>query len=87
MEGILREDWAKIDQEETENLAESMPQSLREVIRRRGDHGSLMVKVTDSWLACHEFEPSTDKDPPCGGAMHIKFVESSNVLPLVWYGR
>ncbi|GFU81022.1 hypothetical protein TNCV_1277671 [Trichonephila clavipes] len=37
-----------------------------------------------SWLACHEFESSTTKDPPCRGAMHVKSVESSNVLPLVW---
>ncbi|GFV90938.1 hypothetical protein TNCV_1248271 [Trichonephila clavipes] len=26
--------------------------------------GSL-VKVTDSWPACHEFEPSTTDNPPC----------------------
>ncbi|GFT23010.1 hypothetical protein TNCV_1857881 [Trichonephila clavipes] len=39
-------------------------------------------KVTDSWQACHEFEPSADEDPPCRGAMHVKSVESSNVLPL-----
>ncbi|GFT83024.1 hypothetical protein TNCV_4811 [Trichonephila clavipes] len=31
-------------------------------------------------------EPSTTKDPPCWGAMHVKSVESSNVLPLVWCG-
>ncbi|GFV52993.1 hypothetical protein TNCV_2876591 [Trichonephila clavipes] len=24
---------------------------------------SLVVMVTDSWLACHEFEPSTAEDP------------------------
>ncbi|GFS76485.1 hypothetical protein TNCV_1621061 [Trichonephila clavipes] len=27
--------------------------------------GSLVVKVTDLRLACHEFEPSTAEDPPC----------------------
>ncbi|GFY03400.1 hypothetical protein TNCV_1173581 [Trichonephila clavipes] len=47
--------------------------------------GSLVVKVTDSWPACHEFEPITTADPPCRGAMHIKSVESSHVLPLLWY--
>ncbi|GFU63524.1 hypothetical protein TNCV_1000751 [Trichonephila clavipes] len=47
-------------------------------------HGSLVVKVSDSWQACHEFEPSTAEDPPCRGVMHVKCVESSNVLPLVW---
>ncbi|GFY23437.1 hypothetical protein TNCV_3941301 [Trichonephila clavipes] len=44
--------------------------------------GSLMVKV-GSWLACHEFESSTTKDPPYRGAIHVKSVESTNVLPLV----
>ncbi|GFU25958.1 hypothetical protein TNCV_5104551 [Trichonephila clavipes] len=46
--------------------------------------GSLVAKVTDSWLACHEFEFSTTEDPPCRGAMHVKSVESSNALP--WFG-
>ncbi|GFV68775.1 CCHC-type domain-containing protein [Trichonephila clavipes] len=31
--------------------------------------GSLVVNVTDTWLACHEFGPSTSEDPPCGEAM------------------
>ncbi|GFV28006.1 uncharacterized transposon-derived protein F52C9.6 [Trichonephila clavipes] len=39
-------------------------------------HGSLVVKVTDSWSACHGLEPSTAKDPPCRGAMHVKYVET-----------
>ncbi|GFW77033.1 hypothetical protein TNCV_2724631 [Trichonephila clavipes] len=26
--------------------------------------GSIVVKVTDLWPACHEFEPSTTEDPP-----------------------
>ncbi|GFT73458.1 hypothetical protein TNCV_4020961 [Trichonephila clavipes] len=33
----------------------------------KGDRGSLVVKVTDSWLACHEFEFNTTEDPPCRG--------------------
>ncbi|GFV99297.1 hypothetical protein TNCV_1512691 [Trichonephila clavipes] len=37
-----------------------------------------------SWQACDEFDPSTTKDPSCSLAMHVKSVESSNVLPLVW---
>ncbi|GFS51504.1 hypothetical protein TNCV_549481 [Trichonephila clavipes] len=38
-----------------------------------------------SRLACHVFEPSIrPKDPPCRGAMHVKSVESSNVL--LWCG-
>ncbi|GFX52054.1 hypothetical protein TNCV_4653831 [Trichonephila clavipes] len=49
-------------------------------------HGNLVVKVTDSWPACHDFEPSTPKDAPCRVAMHFKSAESSNALPLVWCG-
>ncbi|GFT19519.1 hypothetical protein TNCV_2534111 [Trichonephila clavipes] len=46
--------------------------------------GSLVVK--GSWLARHEFEPGTTKDPACMVAVHVKSLESSNVLPLVWWG-
>ncbi|GFV57854.1 hypothetical protein TNCV_3072322 [Trichonephila clavipes] len=28
------------------------------------DGGNLVVKITDSWLECHEFEPNTAEDPP-----------------------
>ncbi|GFV05776.1 hypothetical protein TNCV_5035151 [Trichonephila clavipes] len=28
--------------------------------------GSPVVRVSDRGLPCHEFEPSTTKDPPCG---------------------
>ncbi|GFW81922.1 hypothetical protein TNCV_2885961 [Trichonephila clavipes] len=41
-------------------------------------------KDIGSWQAFHEFEPSTTKHPPCRGAMHVKSVEKSNDLPLVW---
>ncbi|GFU41394.1 hypothetical protein TNCV_2171521 [Trichonephila clavipes] len=35
-----------------------------------------MVKVKDSWLPCHEIEPSTDKDPLCRGKpVQVKSVE------------
>ncbi|GFW75184.1 uncharacterized protein TNCV_448891 [Trichonephila clavipes] len=43
---------------------------------RRGSQGF------GSWLASHEFEPSTTKDPPCRGAKPVKSVESSHILPL-----
>ncbi|GFX58235.1 hypothetical protein TNCV_4049931 [Trichonephila clavipes] len=33
---------------------------------------------------CHEFEPSTTKDTPCRGEMHVKSVESSIVF--LWSG-
>ncbi|GFV45034.1 hypothetical protein TNCV_907811 [Trichonephila clavipes] len=42
---------------------------------RRGC-GSLVVKITDSWPACHDFEPSTAEDTPCRGAVHIKSVDA-----------
>ncbi|GFW01638.1 hypothetical protein TNCV_4085531 [Trichonephila clavipes] len=44
-----------------------------------------VVKVSDRGWPCHEFELSTTKDLPCKAAMHVKSVESSNVLPLVWW--
>ncbi|GFW82050.1 hypothetical protein TNCV_771791 [Trichonephila clavipes] len=40
-----------------------------------------MVKVSDRGWPCHELEPSTTKDPPCRGTMHVKSADSSNVLP------
>ncbi|GFW58701.1 RNA-directed DNA polymerase from mobile element jockey [Trichonephila clavipes] len=43
--------------------------------------------VSDRGLPCHEFEPSATKDPPCRAAMHVKSVESRNVLPLMWCDR
>ncbi|GFV62557.1 hypothetical protein TNCV_3320981 [Trichonephila clavipes] len=36
MEDILRQEWAKIVQEVTENLIQSMPQHLKKVIRWSG---------------------------------------------------
>ncbi|GFV05552.1 hypothetical protein TNCV_227631 [Trichonephila clavipes] len=45
-----------------------------------------VIKVTDSWPASHEFEPSTTEDPACRRVMYVKSVESSNVLPLLWCG-
>ncbi|GFU79780.1 hypothetical protein TNCV_4928111 [Trichonephila clavipes] len=45
---------------------------------------SLVTMVTDKWPSCREFEPSAAENPLRKGAMHVKSVESSNVLPLVW---
>ncbi|GFY30238.1 hypothetical protein TNCV_3091451 [Trichonephila clavipes] len=58
------------------NIAEAAPSGRR----------SLVVKVTDSWPAYYDFESSTAEDPPCRGGMHVKSIESPNVLPLVWCG-
>ncbi|GFW31134.1 hypothetical protein TNCV_2577161 [Trichonephila clavipes] len=41
-----------------------------------------MVKVTDLWSACQESESSITEDLPCRGAIHVKSVENSNVLPM-----
>ncbi|GFX30992.1 hypothetical protein TNCV_2024951 [Trichonephila clavipes] len=41
-----------------------------------GGCGSRVVWVSDRGLPCHEFEPSTTKDPPCRVAKHVKSVES-----------
>ncbi|GFT03302.1 hypothetical protein TNCV_2984871 [Trichonephila clavipes] len=48
------------------------------------NRGSLVVNVTESWPVCYEFEPCIAEYPPCREAMYVKYVESSNVLPLVW---
>ncbi|GFX77305.1 hypothetical protein TNCV_5064331 [Trichonephila clavipes] len=55
---------------------------------RSGDLEGQGAAVTQ-WLkyqimACiYEFEPSTTIVPPFRGAMHVKSVQNSNVLPLV----
>ncbi|GFV42200.1 hypothetical protein TNCV_3164311 [Trichonephila clavipes] len=48
----------------------------------RSGSESRVVKVLDRGWPCHEFEPSTTKDPPCRAVVHVKSVESSNALPL-----
>ncbi|GFW37345.1 hypothetical protein TNCV_4498361 [Trichonephila clavipes] len=44
----------------------------------RGGRGSRVVKASDRDWPCHEFEPSTTKDPPCRAVMHVKSVETSS---------
>ncbi|GFV23855.1 hypothetical protein TNCV_960491 [Trichonephila clavipes] len=41
-----------------------------------GGQGNLVVKVTDSWPACHEFEPSINEKLPCRGEMYVKSVKA-----------
>ncbi|GFV69813.1 hypothetical protein TNCV_3247631 [Trichonephila clavipes] len=63
------------------------PRSYNPVDSSSNDgRSNLVVQVTDSWPACHEFKPSTAEDPSFRGAMHLKSVESSNALHLVWCG-
>ncbi|GFW45611.1 hypothetical protein TNCV_3245491 [Trichonephila clavipes] len=49
--------------------------------------GRSVVKALYRGLPCHEFEPSTTKDPPCRETMHVKSVESSNVGVVWWLGE
>ncbi|GFT45920.1 hypothetical protein TNCV_2250581 [Trichonephila clavipes] len=50
----------------------------RQRIRARfsGGRGRRVLKVSDPGWPCHEFKPSTTKDPLCRAAMHAKSVES-----------
>ncbi|GFT09323.1 hypothetical protein TNCV_5062071 [Trichonephila clavipes] len=45
-----------------------------------------VVKVTDSWPACHEFEPNTTEDPPCRGDRGSLNVSKLKRPPVVWFG-
>ncbi|GFW89090.1 hypothetical protein TNCV_2685241 [Trichonephila clavipes] len=52
---------------------------------RWSGRASLVVKVLDcGWLVTSSRAQHHLKDPQCRGAMHVKSVQSSNVLPLVW---
>ncbi|GFW33326.1 hypothetical protein TNCV_2860031 [Trichonephila clavipes] len=45
--------------------------------------GNLVVKVTDSWVTYHEFEPSTAEDPSCRkGQRVLNTSRGSSVLKL-----
>ncbi|GFV50793.1 uncharacterized protein TNCV_4237481 [Trichonephila clavipes] len=47
--------------------------------------GSLVDKVTDSWLACQEFDPSVAEDPPSNWSMYrivADLVTSSSTVQL-----
>ncbi|GFT07960.1 hypothetical protein TNCV_873831 [Trichonephila clavipes] len=37
------------------------------VLQFLGGRGSLIVKLTDPWPACLQFEPCTNEDPSCRG--------------------
>ncbi|GFY17170.1 hypothetical protein TNCV_1089461 [Trichonephila clavipes] len=52
------------------------PLAGRKLRLKFGGRGSRVVLVSERGLLCHEFEPSTTKDPPCRAAMHVKSVES-----------
>ncbi|GFT51999.1 hypothetical protein TNCV_2058481 [Trichonephila clavipes] len=74
-----KHDTGTTKKEETQLI--SVP-SLQEKNKELSGRGSRVVKVSDRGWPCHEFEPSTTKDPSCRAAMHVKSVECSNVLLL-----
>ncbi|GFT65849.1 hypothetical protein TNCV_2560131 [Trichonephila clavipes] len=41
-------------------------------LQHKQGRGSRVVYVSDRGLPCHEFKPSTTKDPPFRAAMHVK---------------
>ncbi|GFW37709.1 hypothetical protein TNCV_415951 [Trichonephila clavipes] len=43
---------------------------------KRGHGGSPAVKVTDSWLACHEFDPRIAENRRAEGLINVKYVEA-----------
>ncbi|GFT95973.1 endonuclease-reverse transcriptase [Trichonephila clavipes] len=46
---------------------------------------SLVVMITDSWMACHEFDSRATEDLPCRRADASSLLRL-RVLSLVWYG-
>ncbi|GFV08602.1 uncharacterized protein TNCV_1584151 [Trichonephila clavipes] len=94
--GVKRRSWLKVlpwcgvvvlkGRGEIKKVVFNMANLPSDPLTLMGGPGSRVVKVPDRGWSCHEFKPSTTKDPLCRGAMHVKSVESSNVLPLVWCG-
>ncbi|GFT10092.1 hypothetical protein TNCV_1115331 [Trichonephila clavipes] len=56
----------------------SVPQGSVRLVKKTRKKKSNFLFVDHQ--RCHEFEASTTKDPPCRGEMHVKSVESANVL-------
>ncbi|GFV46436.1 DUF4817 domain-containing protein [Trichonephila clavipes] len=56
----------------------SIPITIDSYVPRR--YSSLVVEVTDSWLACPEFEPCTAEETPYRGQMRVEAVESSTLV-------
>ncbi|GFX06080.1 hypothetical protein TNCV_446551 [Trichonephila clavipes] len=48
-------------------LLSSQKFHLRFRFHMQWGHDSLVVKVTNLWLVCHEYKPSTAEDPACRG--------------------
>ncbi|GFY21180.1 hypothetical protein TNCV_3992241 [Trichonephila clavipes] len=60
----------------------SVPQGSVRLVKKTQKR-KVQIAICDH-QRCHEFEPSTTKDPACMGEVHVKSVESSNVL--LWTG-
>ncbi|GFT07303.1 hypothetical protein TNCV_1417101 [Trichonephila clavipes] len=58
----------------------SVPQGSVRLVKKTQEKKFNLIFVDHQ--RCHEFDPSTTKDPPCREEMHIKSVKSSNVLLL-----
>ncbi|GFW93193.1 hypothetical protein TNCV_3333531 [Trichonephila clavipes] len=71
-----------------EKVMENWTSRLDYIRANRGSHMPeiifkiRVVKVSDLDMPCHEFKPSTTKDPPCKGATNVNSFERSNGLPL-----
>ncbi|GFV38771.1 hypothetical protein TNCV_4763781 [Trichonephila clavipes] len=44
--------------------------------------GSLVVEVTNSWQACHEFKPSTTEEPQYKGEMYVLICREHKLPPI-----
>ncbi|GFT72866.1 hypothetical protein TNCV_1891741 [Trichonephila clavipes] len=86
LEDNIRRVIADIRPQMLEKVIENWTSRLDYIRASRGCHMPEIIFKMYRIVAClpHEFEPSTTKDPPCRAAMHVKSVESSNVLP--WCG-
>ncbi|GFX17805.1 DUF4817 domain-containing protein [Trichonephila clavipes] len=62
--------WFKVTMSITKSprVAEQCDVNIRSLTQY--GRGSLVMKVTDSWPACREFEPSTAEDSPCRGGRY-----------------
>ncbi|GFV81497.1 hypothetical protein TNCV_52211 [Trichonephila clavipes] len=64
-----------------EKLGGKVPGLLLRGLQR--SRGGLVVKVTDSWLACNEFTPGGAEVRTCRGVDARLICRDSEVLPLV----
>ncbi|GFU94631.1 hypothetical protein TNCV_1008351 [Trichonephila clavipes] len=72
----IEDAWTAMSAHAIQSLSESMLKRKSVAIAARKGRGSRVVWATDRGWLCHEFEPSTTKDPPCWSAMHAKSVKS-----------